>query len=123
MNNNNGFYGQNGTQDTQNAQGGQYYYRPPQQPQDPSGSSAQLFGVLALVSIFLCIGLPIIFGAIAMHNAKRSFLELGVESSQAKAGRICGLIGLIIGIVSLLGTLMIFIIEFSLLLSIFAGLA
>jgi ABC-type phosphate/phosphonate transport system permease subunit len=70
----------------------------PYQRQDSCGKTAQTFGIVALVGILFCWPLAIIFGALAMSNAKRSAAALRYECPEAKTGRIMGLIGLILGI-------------------------
>lgn len=79
-------------------------YTPYVQPKtDTYGPSAQIMGILAIVLSFVCCPIVgIVLGALAMSRAKRSHTELGYETSEGKTGNICGIIGLIIGI---LGTL------------------
>ena len=76
---------------------GQFPYTP---PQDPKGNTAQTLGIIALISIMFCQLLSIVLGAIAMSQAKQSLTMLQYESSPAKNGRVCGLIAVIIGALS-----------------------
>lgn len=108
-------YNQNGNQQgfSEQQQGQQSFYQPPQgnfyrQPPyiDQYASSSQTFGIIALVGLFFCQILSIIFGAIAMSRAKKSEQALGYECSEAKTGRICGLIGLIFGIIAVVITVL-----------------
>ena len=71
---------------------------------DAKGSSSQVFGILSLVALCFCQLLSIVFGAIAIAQSKTSRKALSYECSEAKTGRICGLIGLIIGAISVLFT-------------------
>lgn len=73
-------------------------YQPP--VPDPKGSSAQTLGIIALIALLFCQIVSIVCGAIAMSRAKASRNLLQYETQAAKTGRICGLIGLILGIVS-----------------------
>ena len=49
------------------------------------------------MGLFICQLLSVIFGALALHNAKKSRIALGTECTEARNGRIFGMIGLIIG--------------------------
>ena len=84
------------------ANGGQFhpdsFFYPPQQT-DASGKTAQTFGIIALIGLLFCQILSIVFGALALSNAKRSVMTVGYECPEAKGGRVMGLIGLILGIV------------------------
>lgn len=64
---------------------------------DTDGKNAQTFGIIALVGLFVCQLVSVIFGILAMVSAKKSRLSTGYVCSEAKVGRICGLIGLILG--------------------------
>lgn len=78
---------------------------PVQQP-DPKGQSAQTMGIIALVGLFFCQIVSIVCGFLAMNNAKASFQMLGYESGPAKTGKICGMIGLILGALSVVISLL-----------------
>lgn len=77
------------------------FYPPIQNQPDNAAKNAQTFGIVALIGLFFCQLLSIIFGAMAMSNAKKSAIALGHECSEARTGRICGLVGLILGIGSI----------------------
>ena len=89
-------------------------YTPYVQPKtDTLGSSAQIMGILAIVLSFVCCPIVgIVLGAIAMSRAKRSRMEMGYETGEAKTGNICGIIGLVWGIVATLLSLLYFVLVF-----------
>ncbi len=87
------------------------FFYPPQQT-DACGKTAQTFGIIALVSLLFCQILSIIFGALAMSNAKKSVAALGFECSEAKNGRVMGLVGLIVGIVQIAAVVLVYILVF-----------
>ena len=83
-----------------------YSYDPnyaPAPTSDSNASTSMIMGIIALVANFVGLGglIPIILGVLAMSFSKKSVEALGFECSNAKTGRICGLIGLIISIVSI----------------------
>ena len=83
-----------------------YSYDPnyaPAPTSDSNASTSMILGIIALVANFVGVGglIPIILGALAMSFSKKSVEALGFECSNAKTGRICGMIGLIISIVGL----------------------
>ena len=80
----------------------------PYQNNDSCGKTAQTFGIVSLVCIFFCQILAIVFGALAMSNAKKSVLLRGYECPEAKSGRVMGLIGLIAGIGQMLLTFLLY---------------
>ncbi|MBQ9098362.1 MAG: hypothetical protein IJY50_02935 [Clostridia bacterium] len=75
------------------------FYQPPR-PVDDHAKNAQVFGIVAVIGLFVFQVLSIVFGAMAMSQAKQSRKALGYECSEAHTGRICGTVGLIIGIIS-----------------------
>ena len=80
------------------------HYPPIYDQPDSAAKNAQIFGIVSLIGLFFCQILSILFGAMAMSNAKKSAITLGRECSEAKTGRICGLVGLILGIGSIVLT-------------------
>ena len=84
-------------------------YRPPiyfQAGPDDNARSCHTMGLLAVVFLFFSQILSIIFGAIALNYAKKSFNALGYECPEMRSGRTMGKVGLIIG--SILTGLVIF---------------
>ena len=113
--NQNGQYGANGQSPYGN--GGNFYreqgYGPQgynQQPPywnapDPRGESAQTLGIVSIICAVFCAIAGLIIGIIAMNRAKESQVMLQYETSAAKTGRICGLVGVIIAAISMIGGL------------------
>lgn len=82
------------------AQGNPYGYRPPihfQMGPDDNARSCHTMGLLAVIFLFFSQILSIIFGAIALNYAKKSFNALGYECPEMKSGRTMGKVGLIVG--------------------------
>ena len=98
----------------------QNYYQAPPQPiyasaprKSEAASSSQTFGIVALVLQFLAIPIvPIVLGIIAIKKAKTANTELGFEQEEARNGKICGIIALVLGILSLIATVVGVIISF-----------
>lgn len=67
-------------------------------PNDPAGSSSLILGVIALAAISFCQIASLVCGIIAMCRARDSRMMLRFETSSAKAGRICGLIAVIVSV-------------------------
>lgn len=75
-------------------------YRPPvyfQTAPDDNARTCHTMGLLAVIFIFVAWFFSIIFGAIALSYAKKSFNALGYECTEMKNGRTMGKIGLIVG--------------------------
>ncbi len=104
-------YQQNGTYGAGEPGNGGWQYDPSGAYMQPTtinqhAASAQTLGVIALIlSFFVCPLVGLILGVMAMNRAKKSTAELGFECAEAKTGRICGLIGVIISSLALLITL------------------
>ena len=127
-NNQDQYYNPNGQYYNPNGQyynpNGQYYnpnnggqFNPdsffnPYQNNDTCGKTAQTFGIISLIGILFCQILAIIFGALAMSNAKKSVAMRGYECPEAKSGRIMGLIGLIAGIGQMALTFLVYVLIF-----------
>ena len=83
------------------AQGDPYgAYRPPiyfQAGPDDNARSCHTMGLLSVIFLFFSQILSIIFGAIALNYAKKSFQALGYECPEMKSGRTMGKVGLIVG--------------------------
>ena len=100
----NGQYYNGGYQNNPYGGNGQFnpdsFFHPPVQA-NSNGKTAQTFGIVALVGLLFCTILSIVFGALAISNAKKSVAMTGYLSPEAKSGRIMGWIGLVGGIVSI----------------------
>lgn len=79
-----------------------FYTQPGYYPpiSDPQGDSSQTLGIVALVCLFFCQIVSIVCGAIAISRAKASRALLGFETQSSKVGRICGILALVFGILS-----------------------
>ena len=101
---------QDGQQNGQNPYGtgfnqGQYYYSN-QTVNDTAGSTSKTLGIVALVCLFCCQLASVICGAIAMSKANESRrLNNGIRTPDSSAGYIMGLIGVILGILSVIGSI------------------
>ena len=101
---------QDGQQNGQNPYGtgfnqGQYYYSN-QTVNDTAGSTSKTLGIVALVCLFCCQLASVICGAIAMAKANESRrLNNGIRTPDSSAGYIMGLIGVILGILSVIGSI------------------
>ena len=81
--------------------------KPPEAPakNDPAGDSALILGVIALVGLSFCRIASIVCGIIAMCRARDSRMMLRFETGSAKAGRICGLIAIILSVFIIFGVI------------------
>lgn len=85
------------------------YSQPPQQPDDPAGRSAMIFGILAIVLAVVCCQLVgLVLGIVALVRAGTSVRNLGFQSSQAQAGKILGIVSIVISALYLLFVLLMF---------------
>ena len=76
------------------------------------GLLSVIFIFLAFILSFATWILSIIFGAISLSYAKKSFNALGYECTEMKNGRTMGKIGLIVGSVLMGVVVLIFLIAF-----------
>ncbi|MBQ8358284.1 MAG: DUF4190 domain-containing protein [Clostridia bacterium] len=82
------------------------FYNPYTAISDPHGSSAQTFGIIAVVSLVFCQIVSLVLGILAVRRAKDSRTMLQFETGAAKTGRICGWIGIILGAISIAAALL-----------------
>ena len=84
-----------------------FYTQPGYSPPiaDPQGDSSQTLGIVALVCLFFCQIVSIVCGAMAIGRAKESRALLGFETQASKVGRICGILALVFGILSVVAVL------------------
>lgn len=88
--------------------GDQQYYTPPAYGPNSykaikDASSAQTLGIVGLiVSLVCCPLIGIILGIIAISRAKSASMALGYVPTEAKTGRICGIIAIVLGVLSFL---------------------
>ena len=103
-------YNQNNFNQNDNTNNGWSYGSPPFYNQPPMNnvtsrgnelaSSSKTLGILGIVlSIICCPLIGLIMGIMAMSRAKTSKMMLGTSISDAKIGRVCGIIALLISIV------------------------
>ena len=72
-----------------------------------TASSAQTLGIVGLVISLICCPLVgIILGILAISRASNAKNLLGYESPEAKTGRICGIVAIILGALSIIGNAM-----------------
>lgn len=68
-------------------------------------STAQTLGIVGLVVSLICCALAgIILGILAISRAGKAKNLLGYESPEAKTGRICGIVAIILGTLSMIGS-------------------
>ena len=102
--------------DSDPAPGGQnYYYQSPegQEAATPEnsgkdyGATSQTLGIIGLVASFVCGCLPIIgliLGIIAVVYGNRAVKEPGQDKDAATAGRICGIIAIILSALAIIAS-------------------
>ncbi|MBR2010209.1 MAG: hypothetical protein IKA06_00465 [Clostridia bacterium] len=119
-NNQNNFNQNNGQNEGWSYQSGQFYT--PVTPIDStamqanqSASSSQTLGIVGLIiSLICCPLIGIILGIIAISKASTAKSLLGHEPSEAKTGRICGIIAIILGVLSMILSAIIYVINMAL---------
>ena len=72
-------------------------------PSDPAGNSSLVLGIIALVALSFCHIVSIICGIIAVSRARDSRMFLRMETSAARAGRICGIISIVLSVTIMIG--------------------
>jgi len=83
------------------------YSNVPPTPNDASANSAQTLGIVGLIiSIVCCRIAGLILGIIAVGKAKTSRLALGYEVPEARTGRVCGIIAIVISVVAMAGEIL-----------------
>ena len=84
---------------------------------DDNARSCHTMGLLSVIFLFISQILSIIFGALALSYAKKSYRALGYECPEMKSGRTMGKVGLIIGSILTGFMLLIYIVGFIILFS------
>ena len=74
-------------------------------PNDPAGNSSLVLGIIALVALSFCQIASIVCGIIAVSRARDSRMFLRMETSSARAGRICGIIAIVLSVFIILGVI------------------
>jgi len=78
-------------------------------------SSSQTLGIVALiVSLVCCPLVGIILGIIAISKASKAKNLIGEEPSEARTGRICGIIAIVLGALSMVANIIISIVYMAL---------
>lgn len=77
----------------------------PPSPNDPNANSAQTLGIVGLIVSIVCCALAgLIMGIIACSKAKTSRMTLGYEAPEARTGRICGIIAIVMAALRMVGS-------------------
>ena len=73
-------------------------------PADPDGTASKTIGIIGLiVSFCFCQIAGLIMGIIGYRKANLSVAKLGFETSDASAGRVLGIINIVLSILLLIG--------------------
>lgn len=76
-----------------------------------TASSSQTLGIVGLiVSLICCPLIGIILGIIAISKASTAKNMLGYEPSEAKTGRVCGIIAIVLGALSMISSIIIYVV-------------
>ena len=76
-----------------------------------TASSSQTLGIVGLiVSLVCCPLIGIILGIIAISKASTAKNMLGYEPSEAKTGRVCGIIAIVLGALSMISSIIIYVV-------------
>lgn len=80
-------------------------YRPQPPRQDTDGASSKKLGIVGLIVTLCCCQIAgIVLGIIGYGKAKRSAQNLGYETSDAATGRVLAIINIVLGILSIVGS-------------------
>lgn len=105
--------------------GGQnYYYQTPIDPDSVTppasgkdyGATSQTLGIIGLVASFVCSCLPIVglvLGIFAVVYGKRAAKEAGQDKDAGTAGRICGIIAIVLSAIAILTNIVAYILLLS----------
>ena len=78
-------------------------FQPPRQ--DTDGATSRTLGIVGIfVTLCLCQIAGIVIGIIGYGKAKRSAQTLGYETSDAATGRVLGIVNIVLGILSIIGS-------------------
>ncbi len=68
-------------------------------------STAQTLGIVGLImSVVCCALIGVVLGILAINRASNAKNLLGYETSEAKTGRICGIIAIVLGVLSMVSS-------------------
>ena len=78
-------------------------FQPPRQ--DTDGATSRTLGIIGIfVTLCCCQIAGIVLGIIGYGKAKRSAQNLGYETSDAATGRVLGIVNIVLGILSIVGS-------------------
>lgn len=84
--------------------------QPPQQ--DSDGATSKTIGFIGLLVTLCCCQIAgIVMGIIGYGKAKRSAQALGFETSDAAIGRVLGIVNIVLGILSIIGSVVTFVLS------------
>ena len=73
-------------------------------PSDPEGATSRTLGIIGLiVSFCFCQIAGLILGIIGYRKANQSVAKLGFETPEASAGRVLGIINVVVSVLGLIG--------------------
>lgn len=86
-------------------EGGGSGFQPQPPRQDSDGATSRTLGIIGLfVTLCCCQIAGIVLGIIAFSKAKRSAQNLGYETSDAATGKVLGIVCIVLGILSIVGS-------------------
>lgn len=72
--------------------------------EDKNGRNAQILGIIAIIaSGVFCPLAGLILALVGLSMAKKSRAEMGIETSEARTGRICSIVALVLFGLSIIG--------------------
>lgn len=85
-------------------------FQPPRQ--DTDGATSRTLGIIGIfVTLCCCQIAGIVMGIIGYGKAKRSAQNLGYETSDAATGRVLGIVNIVLGILSIVGSVVTFVLS------------
>lgn len=93
------------------------YYPPAQAPNESNdASTSKTLGIVGLILALVCCPLAgLILGILACTRAKRAKQTMGFEPPDAATGRVCGIVAIVVGALSMFSSVLITVIEILLL--------
>ena len=75
-------------------------------PADPDGTASRTIGIIGLIATFcFCQIAGLILGIIGYRKANQSVAKLGFETPEASAGRVLGIINVVVAALLLIGSI------------------